>query len=58
MTVKHCVSFRLRSGDTCTPTLEGLVNVDSFLGTGLEVWDVALGLAKGHGTLVGNLASY
>jgi hypothetical protein len=33
-------------------TLESLVDVDSLLGTGLKVWNVSFGLAKGHGSLV------
>ncbi len=36
-------------------TLESLVDIDGLLGTRLKVGNVALGLAKGHRALVGNL---
>lgn len=34
---------------------EGLLDVDSFLGTRLEVWNAAFGLAESHGALRGDL---
>jgi hypothetical protein len=39
-------------------TFECLVNIDGLFGTRLKVWDVALGLTEGHGTLVRDLCSH
>ena len=38
-------------------TFKCLIDVNGLLGTRLKVWDVALGLAESHGTLVGDLCS-
>jgi hypothetical protein len=39
-------------------TLKGLFDVNGFLCARLEVWDAALGLAEGLGTLRRDLKSY
>lgn len=36
-------------------TLKSLIDVDGLLSTRLKIGNVTLGLAKGHGSLVGNL---
>ena len=50
------LSLRLLCQSVLGDSLESLLDVDSFFGGSLEVWDVALGLAPCHGSFLRDLA--